>query len=212
MIAVSDTGCGMSSDIIEKVFDPFFTTKPEGKGTGLGLSMIHGFVKQSGGHIKIYSEAGKGSTVRIYLPRSRDSEVAFAEPGSNLVSRGTETILLVEDDDDVRATTSEMLELLGYSVLKAKNADDALVIITSGVAIDLLFTDIVMPGVLRTPELATKAKSLLPRIAVLFTSGYADNAVTHGGRLDDGIHLISKPYTREELGQKIRCVLAANEI
>ena len=207
MIAVSDTGGGIPRDILDKVFDPFFTTKPEGEGTGLGLSMVHGFVKQSGGHIKIYSEVGEGSTVRIYLPRTRQSEDVPDEPGVSRIRRGTETILLVEDDDDVRLTTAEMLEQLGYSVLKAKNADDALIVLNTGIAIDLLFTDIVMPGILRAPELARRAKQLLPALAVLFTSGYADNAISHGGRLGDSINLISKPYTREELGRKIRIVL-----
>ncbi len=166
MIAVSDTGCGIAPEILEKVFDPFFSTKPEGRGTGLGLSMVHGFVKQSGGHIKIYSELGQGSTARIYLPRSREEEDAQVELSASPVTGGSETILLVEDDEDVRLTTSEMLSDLGYSVLRAKDADSALVIIESGAAIDLLFTDIVMPGALRAPELARKAQQKIPGVAV----------------------------------------------
>src|SRR5207248_2210611 len=132
--------------------------KPGGRGSGLGLSMVHGFVKQSGGHIKIYSELGEGSTVRIYLPRSREDEDEQIELGASPVVGGTETILLVEDDEDVRVATAEMLSELGYSVLRAKDADSALVIIESGAAIDLLFTDMVMPGSLRAPELARKAQ------------------------------------------------------
>lgn len=207
MIAVSDTGCGIAPDVLEKVFDPFFTTKPEGQGTGLGLSMVHGFAKQSGGHIKIYSELSEGSTVRMYLPRSREDEDVPVEGHANTVTRGTETILLVEDDEDVRLATAEMLSQLGYSVLHAKDADSALVIIESGARIDLLFTDIVMPGTLRAPELARKAQQKIPGIAVLFTTGYADNAAIHGGRLDGGINLITKPYARDELGRKLHQIL-----
>ncbi len=208
MIAVSDTGTGIDPDIIEKVFDPFFSTKPEGQGTGLGLSMVHGFVKQSGGHIKIYSELGQGTTVRIYLPRSREDEDSKIEPVASPVVGGSETILLVEDDEDVRVTTAEMLSDLGYAVLRAKDADSALVIIESGAAIDLLFTDIVMPGTLRAPELARKAQQKIPGIIVLFTTGYAENAALHGGRLGGGINLITKPYARDQLGRKLRQLLS----
>src|SRR5271166_1140099 len=208
MIAVSDTGCGIDPEILEKVFDPFFSTKPEGRGTGLGLSMVHGFVKQSGGHIKIYSELGQGSTVRIYLPRSREDEDAQVELGASPAIGGSETILLVEDDKDLRVTTAEMLSELGYSVLRAKDADSALVIIESGAAIDLLFTDIGMPGTLRAPELARKAQQKIPGIAVLFTTGYVENAALHGGQLGGGINLITKPYARDQLGRKLRQILS----
>ena len=211
VIAVSDTGCGIPPDMIEKVFDPFFTTKPEGQGTGLGLSMVHGFVKQSGGHIKIYSELGEGSTVRIYLPRSREDADIAVETSPGSVIGGSETILLVEDDEDVRLTTAEMLSQLGYTVLRAKDADGALVIIESGAAIDLLFTDVVMPGTLRAPELARKAQQKIPGLAVLFTTGYADNAAIHNGRLDGAINLITKPYARDELGRKVRQILNKQE-
>jgi CheY-like chemotaxis protein len=208
MIAVSDTGCGIDPEILEKVFDPFFSTKPEGRGTGLGLSMVHGFVKQSGGHINIYTELDHGSTVRIYLPRSRENEDAKVELGASPVIGGAETILLVEDDEDVRVATAEMLSELGYSVLRAKDADSALVIIESGAAIDLLFTDMVMPGSLRAPELARKAQQKIPGIAALFTTGYADNAALHGGQLGGGINLITKPYARDQLGRKLRQMLS----
>jgi CheY-like chemotaxis protein len=207
MIAVSDTGYGISREILDKVFDPFFTTKPPGQGTGLGLSMVHGFVKQSGGHVKIYSELGHGSTVRIYLPRSREDEDAQLVSAASPVIGGSEAILLVEDDENVRITTAEMLSEIGYEVLKAKDADSALVIIESGARIDVLFTDIVMPGKLRAAELARKAQQKIAGIAVLFTTGYAENAVLHGGQLGGAVDLIAKPYTRDQLGRKLRQVL-----
>jgi CheY-like chemotaxis protein len=207
MVAVTDTGCGIPADLIEQVFEPFFTTKPEGQGTGLGLSMVYGFVKQSGGHIKIYSEVGHGTTVRLYLPRAREQEDVATDVEVGPATGGTETILVVEDDDGVRGTVVDMLSDLGYRVLKARDALSALAIVESGVPIDLLFTDVVMPGVMRSPELARKARERLPNIAVLFTSGYTENAIVHGGRLDEGIDLLSKPYTREAMARKIRHVL-----
>ncbi|MBV8070662.1 MAG: response regulator, partial [Acidobacteriaceae bacterium] len=207
MIAVTDTGCGIPADIIEQVFEPFFTTKPEGQGTGLGLSMVYGFVKQSGGHVKIYSEPGQGTTVRMYLPRTRQTEDVETDVETGPATGGSETILVVEDDEELRSTVVDMLSDLGYRVLKAKDASSALAIIESGVPIDLLFTDVVMPGTLRSPELARKAQERLPGIAVLFTSGYTANAIVHGGRLDEGIELLSKPYTREAMARKIRHVL-----
>jgi CheY-like chemotaxis protein len=189
------------------VLEPFFTTKPEGQGTGLGLSMVYGFVKQSGGHLKIYSEVGHGTTVRIYLPRVKQEEDLLTEIDSGPVTGGTETVLVAEDDEQVRGTVIELLLDLGYRVLKAKDASAALAIIESGVPIDLLFTDVVMPGPLRSPELARKARERLPHLAVLFTSGYTENAVVHAGRLDSGVELLSKPYSREALARKIRHVL-----
>ncbi len=207
LVAVTDTGCGISPDIIDEVFEPFFTTKPEGQGTGLGLSMVYGFVKQSGGHIKIYSEPKQGTTIKIYLPRVRQAEDIETNTESGPPTGGTETILVVEDDEDVRTTVVEMLSELGYRVLKAKDAQSALAIVESGVPIDVLFTDVVMPGELRSPELARKARERLPDIVVLFTSGYTENAIVHGGRLDEGVDLLSKPYTREALARKLRHAL-----
>jgi signal transduction histidine kinase/DNA-binding response OmpR family regulator len=207
MLAVSDTGCGMTPQIMARVFEPFFTTKPEGRGTGLGLSMVYGFVKQSDGHIMIYSEPGIGSTIRIYLPRVRDPEEVAIEVDPGPVTGGTETVLVVEDDEEVRATVVDLLNDLGYRVLKARDAQSALAIVDSGAAIDLLFTDVVMPGPVRSPELARLARVRLPDIAVLFTSGYTENAIVHGGRLDHGTELLSKPYTREALARKVRHVL-----
>ncbi len=207
MLAVTDTGSGMAPDIVDKVFEPFFSTKSEGKGSGLGLSMVYGFVKQSGGHIKIYSEVGHGTTIRLYLPRSMEDEDVVVDLAAGPVAGGTETVLVVEDDEEVRATVIEMLSDLGYRVLKASDAGSALNVIESGIPIDLLFTDVVMPGELKSPELARKARARLPGIAVLFTSGYTENSIVHGGKLDAGVELLSKPYTRETLARKIRHVL-----
>lgn len=208
MLAVSDTGSGIPADILDKVFEPFFSTKGEGKGSGLGLSMVYGFVKQSGGHIKIYSEAGLGTTIKLYLPRALQKEDVEVQSNVGPVLGGSETVLVVEDDHEVRATVVEMLSDLGYQVLKAADANSALNVIESGIPIDVLFTDVVMPGTLKSPELARKAKERLPDIAVLFTSGYTENSIVHGGRLDAGVDLLSKPYTREALARKFRHVLA----
>ena len=208
LLAVSDTGSGMTPEVLAHAFDPFFSTKAEGKGTGLGLSMVYGFVKQSGGHVKIYSEPGHGTTVKIYLPRSMENEDAPVAPLNLVFEGGTETILVAEDDEQVRATVVDLLTDLGYRVLKAGDAASALTVIDSGIAIDLLFTDVVMPGPLRSPDLARKARERLPQLAVLFTSGYTENAIVHGGRLDAGVELLGKPYTREALAKKIRHVLA----
>lgn len=206
LLAVTDTGSGIPADIIDLVFEPFFTTKPDGKGSGLGLSMVYGFVKQSDGHIKIYSEAGHGTTIKLYLPRSTEAEDLLVQVEAGPVEGGNESILVVEDDDDVRDTTVATLLDLGYRVLKARDAQSALNVIESGLPIDMLFTDVVMPGALRSPELARKARERLPGIAVLFTSGYTENAIVHGGRLDAGVELLPKPYTREALAHKIRSV------
>ena len=207
MVAVTDTGSGIPPEVLEHVFEPFFSTKPEGKGTGLGLSMVYGFVKQSGGHIKIYSEVGEGTTVKLYLPRIMQTEDVITDTSTIPVRGGTEAVLVVEDDEEVRETSVALLSELGYRVLKAKDAASALSVIESGVPIDLLFTDVVMPGSLRSPELARKAKERLPNLAVLFTSGYTENAIVHGGRLDAGVELLGKPYTREQLARKVRHVL-----
>ncbi|WP_342051364.1 MULTISPECIES: hybrid sensor histidine kinase/response regulator [unclassified Cupriavidus] len=207
VLAVSDTGSGMSAEVMEKAFDPFFSTKAEGQGTGLGLSMAYGFAKQSGGHIKLYSEIGHGTTVRLYLPRSMGAAVEPTSRQNPILQRGSETVLVVEDDQEVQSTVVEMLTALGYAVLKADDAEKALAVISSGVHIDLLFTDVVMPGRLRSPEMAKRATQMLPGLKVLFTSGYTQNAIVHGGRLDSGVHLLSKPYTREQLSAKVRQVL-----
>ncbi|MET4175472.1 PAS domain S-box-containing protein [Bradyrhizobium sp. LA6.1] len=208
MIAVTDTGIGIPSDILERVYEPFFTTKAEGKGTGLGLAMVYGFLKQSGGHVKIYSEIGAGTTVKLYFPREMAIEDTLVSANSGDIKGGEETVLVVEDDDEVREVAVSMLSDLGYRVVKARDAVAALAIVDSGIPIDLIFTDVMMPGTLRSPELARKAKERLPNVAVLFTSGYTQNAIVHGGRLDPGVELLAKPYTREALARKIRHVLA----
>jgi len=207
MLAVSDTGCGMPPEVAARAFEPFYSTKEEGKGTGLGLSMVYGFVKQSGGHVKIYSEIGRGTTVKLYMPRSTALEEPIGPVEPQQAVGGTETILVAEDDEAVRATVVEMLGGLGYRVLKAPDAASALAVIDSGVPIDVLFTDVVMPGTLRSPDLARMARERLPNLAVLFTSGYTENAIVHGGRLDPGVELLGKPYTRERLARRIRQVL-----
>ncbi len=208
MLAVTDTGTGIPPEVIDKVFDPFFTTKATGEGTGLGLSMVYGFVKQSGGHIKIYSEQGQGTTVRLYFPRTRRAEDVEKPQVSTATTEGAgETILVVEDEEAVRATAVDLLQDLGYTVFQAETADAAMAVLNSGLNVDMLFTDVIMPGTMRSPELAVKARERLPGIEVLFTSGYTQNAIVHSGRLDDGVELISKPYTRDSLAQKIREVL-----
>ncbi len=208
MLAVSDTGSGMPPEVVARAFEPFFTTKPVGSGTGLGLAMIYGFCKQSGGHVKAYSEVGHGTTMKMYLPRSQLREEALPSIDHAPVLGGTETILVAEDDDGVRATVVEILLELGYRVLQARDADSALSVVDSGAAIDLLFTDVVMPGTMKSTELARLARARLPRLAVLFTSGYTQNAIVHGGRLDEGVELLAKPYGRDDLARKLRKLLA----
>ncbi|WP_317202959.1 PAS domain-containing protein [Janthinobacterium sp.] len=207
-LAVSDTGHGMEQDVLDKIFEPFFSTKKEGEGTGLGLSMAYGFIRQSGGHIKVQSRAGHGSTFEIYLPRTfealADMRVALSGP----VLGGSETILVVEDDVHVQTAVVDMLRGLGYTVLKANTAQGALTVLKSGACVDLLFTDVVMPGELRSPEMVRQAKLLLPDLAVLFTSGYTQNAIMHGGRLEPGVELLSKPYRREDLARKVHQLLS----
>jgi len=209
LFALSDTGSGMTPEVMEHAFEPFFTTKAEGEGTGLGLSMAYGFVKQSGGHIRLSSEVGSGTTVRIFLPRSYEHEAAVPaeRPDEELVG-GKETILVVEDDADVQTTVVAILTELGYHVLKASDAQAGLKVLQSGVSVDLLFTDVIMPGPLRSPELAKQAKLMHPDIAVLFTSGYTRNAIDQGGNLDPGVHLLSKPYRRDQLARKVRSILS----
>lgn len=208
MMAVTDTGCGMTPDVLERIFDPFFSTKAEGRGTGLGMSMVYGFVKQSGGHVSVYSEPGEGTTVRIYLPRSESDEETDVPQADGPVVGGSETILVVEDDEAVRATVVDLLESLGYDVLTARDAQAGLAVVESGLPIDVLFTDVVMPGGLSSRDMARRAQDILPGLGVLFTSGYTENSITHGGRLDPGVELLSKPYPREALARRLRHVIA----
>ncbi|MBB5519551.1 PAS domain S-box protein [Amphiplicatus metriothermophilus] len=210
MLAVSDTGVGMSANVRARAFEPFFTTKDPNKGSGLGLSMVFGFVKQSNGHVKIYSEEGQGATIKIYLPRAYalDGEAAAGRAGSS-ASGGDERILLVEDDDLVRGHILSQLRTLGYKVIEARNAREALEIVRQVSDIDLLLTDIVMPGGMNGRELAREIGKLRPEIKALYTSGYTENAIVHHGRLDAGVNFISKPFRREELARKVRMALAS---
>jgi PAS domain S-box-containing protein len=210
MLAVSDTGTGIAPEHLARVFEPFFTTKPAGKGTGLGLSMVYGFIKQSRGHVKIYSEPGQGTSVKLYLPvASRSDEGVGAEtlPGA-LDLTGCECILLVEDDELVRRYAEQQLTSLGYVVLTAENGAKAMALVRSRSDIDLLLTDVVMPGGMNGQQLADEAQALRPGLRVLFCSGYADNALVHHGRMTRGMHLLSKPYGRRELARKVRMALA----
>lgn len=210
MIAVSDTGSGIPLELLDRVFDPFFTTKEVGKGTGLGLSMVFGFVKQSGGHIKIYSEDGHGTSVKIYLPRSSGvQETEFESLQNAPITGGVEKILIVEDDALVRQYVVTQIKSLGYTALEAANAAEALTIIDADKNIDLLFTDVIMPGAMNGRQLADEAGRRRPDLKTLFTSGYTENAIVHHGRLDSGVLLLAKPYRKSELAKMLRTALAS---
>ena len=205
MVAVSDTGEGIPEDHLDRVFEPFFTTKRENRGTGLGLSMVYGFVKQSGGHVKVYSEVDQGTTIKMYLPRSLDAiEPEERSPAHTVDSSGSETILLVEDDELVRRHVNGLLKSLGYRVLVASDGHSALGLLDSHPEVALLFTDVVMPGGMGGKELADHALDRRPDLRVLFTSGYTENSIVHHGRLDPGVMLLSKPYRKAELARAIR--------
>ena len=210
MIAVSDTGAGIPEAIRDRVFDPFFSTKEVGKGTGLGLSMVYGFVKQSGGHIKVYSEVGFGTTFKLYLPQAdAPPEQSAAEPLTPEMEGGDETILVVEDDPLVRAYVNTQLQSLGYKTLSAANGVEALAIVDSGAAFDLLFTDVIMPGRLNGRQLAAEMEQRHASLKVLFTSGYTENAIIHHGRLDSGVLLLAKPYRKLDLARLLRVALTS---
>ena len=206
-ISISDTGTGMSAEDVARAFEPFFTTKARGQGTGLGLSMVYGFVKQSGGHVAIYSELGHGTVITLYLRQAKDhiEPVTVVEP-ADIAGRG-ERILLVEDDDLVRAHAVQLLTGLGYGVVAATNGPEALALLREDIPCDLLFTDVIMPGGLTGPKLAEAAHVLRPGLPVLYTSGYTENAIIHHGRVDPGINLLHKPYRKPELAAKLRAVL-----
>ncbi len=211
MVGVTDTGTGMPPEVVQRAFDPFYTTKGVGKGTGLGLSQVYGFVKQSGGHVKIYSEPGHGTTVKVYLPRLRKGEPAaeVAAPGPVLPrARDGEIVLVVEDDDRVRHMSVDALRELGYTVVQASDAAQALEVLTVQPKISLLFTDVVMPDV-NGRRLAEMAREKRPGLKVLFTTGYTRNAVVHNGVLDPGVAFLPKPFTVDQLSRKVREVLEA---
>jgi PAS domain S-box-containing protein len=211
MLAVTDNGCGMSADVRAKAFDPFFTTKDVGAGTGLGLSQVYGFVKQSRGHVKIYSEVGEGTTIKLYLPRVHSVSVGTEEEVVSELARGSasETVLVVEDDSDVRSFSSDTLRDLGYTVLEAGNGHVALRLLQTRPEIKVLFTDIGLPGGMNGRQLADEARNRRPDLKVLFTTAYARNAIVHDGRLDPGVELITKPFTQAALSAKLRDIIDA---
>jgi signal transduction histidine kinase len=214
MLSVSDTGAGIPKDILPRVFEPFFTTKEVGKGTGLGLAMIHGFVKQSKGHIRIYSEQGQGTTVKIYLPRMTAAAAVATAPATEappdagaLAAKAGEVVLLVEDDDAVRDFARCALEDLGYTALAVRDGNEALALLAGPGRVDALFTDVVLPGGLNGRRLADEGGKLRSNLPTLFTTGYTRNAIVHDGRLDPGVKLITKPYTRDDLARSLRRVI-----
>jgi PAS domain S-box-containing protein len=209
VLAVSDTGTGIPEAIRDKIFEPFFSTKEVGKGTGLGLSMVYGFVRQSNGHVDVYSEHGLGTTFRIYLPQAdgRRTEDSIDTMSESPIEGRNETILVVEDDRLVRASVTAQLHSLGYKTICAANAREAITVVESGVAFDLLFTDLIMPGPLNGRQLAEEVAKRHAPLNVLFTSGYTEDAVVHHGRLDPGVLLLPKPYRRTDLARMIRTAL-----
>ena len=210
MVAVSDTGSGMPPDVLARVFEPFFTTKEPGKGTGLGLAMVYGFAKQSGGHVKIYSEAGQGTTVRLYLPRAIGAAVPAMQRSVAPIDlpHGSATVLVVEDEPAVREVTVQILRDLGYRVLEAGNGEEALRVFGDNhAAVDLLLVDVVLSGSIKGHEAARRLQDIRPDLRVLFMSGYTENAIVHHGRLDDGVQLIGKPFSREALARRVADVL-----
>lgn len=208
-LGVTDDGSGMSPEILAQAIQPFFTTKPMGKGTGLGLSMVHGFAKQSGGHMSIYSEIGHGTTVRLYFSRAKVAAEKMPVSGSkqDQLPKGRETILVVEDNAPLRQIAVTILGSLGYTVIEAADAHEALALANRGAAFDLLFTDVVLPAGMSGPALVGQIKKQRPGLRVLYTSGYTENAIVHQGRLDEGVELLQKPYRREGLARKVREVL-----
>jgi CheY-like chemotaxis protein len=210
MISVADTGTGMPPAVLARAFEPFFTTKEVGKGTGLGLSMVYGFARQSSGHVKIESEIDKGTTVKLYLPRCElDRSRAVPDIVSTVAKRSGETILVVEDDELVRGTVIAQLERLGYRVIAAKDGPSALIILNGGTPIDLLFTDVVMPGGISGRELACEAARLRPQIKVVFTSGYDQMRSNSKEPLVECADFLPKPFKQQELACKIREALGA---
>jgi signal transduction histidine kinase/CheY-like chemotaxis protein len=211
-LSLRDTGVGMSEEIKARAFEPFFSTKGVGKGTGLGLSMAYGFVKQSGGHIDLDSAPGQGTTVNILLPRTSEAANARKSEEAAPVTGGDETILVVDDEAEIRENVGAMLTQLGYKVLSAGSADAAAAVLETQQRIDLLFTDVIMPGAMSSTALAERARARHPGIRVLFTSGYTENAVMQNGRLDEGVNLLSKPYAREDLAAAVRGLLAKKAV
>ncbi|MFC5479413.1 response regulator [Massilia suwonensis] len=207
LIEVADTGKGMPPEVLQRAFEPFFTTKPVGKGTGLGLSMAYGFVKQSGGEIVLDSEVGRGTSVRIYLPRSAVEAAQPEEAVEVPLFGGLETILVVEDEEDVRDSTCAILSALGYEVLEACDAAGAVEIVESGRHVDLVFTDVIMPGPVSSLQLGEAVRRHLPSAQILYTSGYAEGVLAHEGKVSASVHLLQKPYHPDALSARIRHLL-----
>jgi PAS domain S-box-containing protein len=211
MLAVSDTGCGMSPEVVARACEPFFTTKEVGKGSGLGLAMVYGFVKQSAGHVKIYSEPEVGTTVKLFLPEVAATtpigEAEAAPLAATPSPSGSETLLIVEDEEDVRQIACRVLAGLGYRILQAGDGKAALALVDSDVSIDLLFTDVVLPGGMNGPEIARRALARRPGLKVLYTSGYTGNAIQQLDALATPVRLITKPYPIDELAQTVRALL-----
>ncbi|WP_044540509.1 ATP-binding protein [Bradyrhizobium sp. LTSP885] len=211
-ITLIDNGEGIAEADLAKVFEPFFTTKQVGKGTGLGLSMVYGFVKQSNGHIVLDSEVGRGTRVMLYLPRAAvTSQAGIAQPRQPDLRGAQEIVLVVEDDRLVRSYVLTQIESLGYTTLSASNGPEALAVLESGAPVDLLFTDVIMPGLMNGRDLATEAERRRPGLRVLYTSGYTENAIDHDGKLDEGILFLAKPYSRAELARMLRVALREGE-
>jgi CheY-like chemotaxis protein len=211
MLAVTDNGSGMTEEVKAKAFDPFFTTKDVGHGTGLGLSQVYGFIKQSRGHVKIYSERDEGTTIKLYLPRAHAVSEELEDANDKSVVRGgkNETVLVVEDDADVRVFSCDTLSELGYDVLSAETGAAALHHLDRNPGILVLFTDVGLPGGMNGRELADEARKRRPGLKVLFTTGYARNAIVHDGRLDPGVELITKPFSQAALAEKLRDIIDA---
>jgi CheY-like chemotaxis protein len=210
---VSDTGTGMSQQVLKRVFEPFFTTKETGKGSGLGLAMVYGFVKQSGGHIQIDSTLGSGTQVHLYFPRTQAAvQRVSLEPAAILdLPRGSETILVVEDDLEVRSTATDILTSLGYRVLQAGNGHQALEQFMQHPDIALVFSDVMLSGGLLGTNLVTKLRERRPNLSVLLTTGFSESLILHRGLMQDSVPVLSKPYKVEDLARRIRAILDGNE-
>ncbi len=206
-LCVSDTGTGMTLEVIARAFDPFFTTKPIGQGTGLGLSMVYGYARQSGGQVRIYSEVGQGTTVCLYLPRHLGDEAGpelSPELGEAPRVEAGQTVLVVDDEPTIRMLVSEVLEDLGYTAIEAADGAAALKVLGSDARIDLLVTDVGLPGGMNGRQVADAARAARPRLTVLFITGYAENAVLSHGHLDPGMHVLTKPFAMEALASRIK--------
>jgi CheY-like chemotaxis protein len=210
VISVTDTGTGMAPDVLSRAFDPFYTTKPTGQGTGLGLSMVYGFAKQSEGQVRLYSEVGQGTTVRIYLPRYRgetEQEEEPARPELTPQAEAGETVLIVDDEPTVRMLVTEVLEDLGYAAIEAADSASGLKVLQSDVRIDLLITDVGLPGGMNGRQMADAAREKRPKLKVLFITGYAENAALGNGHLLPGMHVLTKPFAIDKLAARIRDII-----